>query len=355
MIFTIGPVLMHDYTKEVAGMQLPYFRTAQFSEVVKSTTAMYNAAAFATEGDETIFLTCSGTGAMEATVLNCLSQDTKVLIINGGTFGERWVELCKLHSIPHDVVSVPFEKDLDEEMLKPFRKRGYFALLVNIHETGIGKLYDAKMLSRFCAEEGMYFFADAISSIFADEYKIKELKTDITIVSSQKALALTPGLAVVTVSERLYNEVILKKKSPDMYFSFAAHITEAKRGQTPFTPAVGIIFQLQKRLEKILEKGVENVIKETNGLASYFRQNVVRLPVEIPSYTLSNCITPILLQKGNAKRLFEILLDKYDIHVTPSPQPHTDKMLRISSIGALEKKHYDKLLEIMDKELKNLI
>lgn len=341
-LFTVGPVNMFDYTLKTAGMQLPYFRTHQFSDVIYEINDLFKTACNAPKDSEVFVLTASGTAAMEATVLNCFNENTKVLIVSGGTFGKRFEELCELHNIPYDVVRVPLDKDLTEEMLNLYKENEYFAMLINKHETGIGKLYDSKLISDFCKTKNMYLIVDAISTLFADKYDMSELGADLTFVSSQKALALTPGITVVAVTKRLYENVIVKNKKKTLYFDFVDCVVQSRRGQTPFTPAVGIMFQLRERLQKIVEYGVEKEIERTNDLATYFRSKVKNIPFSLPKYTLSNCITPISSMSVNTRTLFEILKDEYDLVALA---PNDESVLRIGHIGNLVKEDYDELID----------
>lgn len=346
-LFTIGPVNMFDYTRKTGEMQLPYFRTAQFSEVVLEINSLFKKASYAPDDSEVVILTASGTAAMEATITNCLNTNTRVLVVNGGTFGHRFEELCRFHSIPHDVLHVPFNEDLTAEMLDRYSNKGYFAMLINKHETGIGKLYSSSLISDFCKKENMYLLVDAISSIFADEYNIKQIGADITFVSSQKALALPPGISIVVISKRIYDNVIKKNKQSNMYLSFEDYVINAKRGQTPYTPAVGIIYQLRERLSHLVNDGIDKEVERINQLAGYFRERIVELPFTVPAYTLSNCITPIITQKVNVKKMFELLIERYGIFVTPCPDPNAKTMLRIGHIGDLNKTDYDDLIDKM--------
>ncbi len=104
-LFAIGPVEMFEETLEIGGKQVPYFRNDEFSQVVFSASAGLKRLLFNEKG-EIILLTCSGTGAMEATVMNCFTKEDNLIVINGGSFGNRFVQICEVHEIPHKVVEV---------------------------------------------------------------------------------------------------------------------------------------------------------------------------------------------------------------------------------------------------------
>ena len=99
--FTVGPVQMDDETRKIGMNQIPYFRTSEFSNLMLENENLIKKFAIAPENSRAVFMTGSGTASMEATVLNCLTKDDKVLVVNGGSFGKRFVELLKLYEIPH--------------------------------------------------------------------------------------------------------------------------------------------------------------------------------------------------------------------------------------------------------------
>lgn len=98
-LFTVGPTEMYDEIKFIGGKQVPYFRTKEFSDVMLSIDCLLKKYLHTSRESKIIYLTASGTGAMEATVMNCLSNKDKILIINGGTFGERFKKICDLYSL----------------------------------------------------------------------------------------------------------------------------------------------------------------------------------------------------------------------------------------------------------------
>ena len=352
-IYTLGPVEMFPATLKKSSEQIPYFRTPEFSEIVLDCERMIKDFAGAGDEDRVVLLTCSGTGAMEATVLNCLTKDDHVLVIDGGTFGHRFVEMCELHQIPHEVIHLDAEEAFSEEQLDKYQNENLTALLVNIDETSTGQLYPLEMLSDFCKKKGMYLIVDAISSFLVDSFNQRQSGVDITIVSSQKALALAPGLSIVIISERMLKDRIEKNTCPVMYFDFNDHLNNAKRGQTPFTPAVGIILQLHQRLQGIKEKGVQEEIDNIARIAMDFRERVRKsgLPVRLPDYPMSNACTTLIFDDGRAYEVHEILKNKYGLIVTPSGGTKKKHILRVGHLGNLTINDNIELIDAMKNVL----
>ena len=227
-LFTIGPVEMFPETLEIGGKQVPYFRNDEFSQVVFSASAGLKRLLFNKNG-EIILLTSSGTGAMEATVMNCFTKEDNLIVIEGGSFGHRFAQICEVHDIPHKSVKVENGETLTKDMIEDvIGDEKFTGLLVNLDETSNGQLYDIKMLSEVCCENDLIFVVDAISAFLADEINMDKYGIDAIILSSQKALSLAPGLSVVALSEKILKRVeVIDSKS--IYFDFKDHLKNAER------------------------------------------------------------------------------------------------------------------------------
>ena len=262
-LFTIGPVEMFPETLEIGGKQVPYFRNDEFSQVVFSASAGLKRLLF-NENGKIILLTCSGTGAMEATIMNCFTKKDNLIIIDGGSFGHRFTQICDTHEIPYKAVKVEQGETLTKDMIDEVIDSGKFTgFLVNLDETSIGQLYDIQMISEVCEEHRLLLVVDAISAFLADEVNMDKYGIDAVILSSQKALSLAPGLSVVALSERMLERVaVIDPKS--IYFDFKDYLKNSERGQTPFTPAVRVIIELEEIVKRFEKKGIENMIQETS-------------------------------------------------------------------------------------------
>lgn len=349
--FTVGPVQSSDIVRTIGSKQIPYFRTTEFSAIMLENEKIVLKFANAPEGARAVFMTASGTGSMEATVVNVLTRKDKVLIINGGSFGQRFVQLLQMHQIPHTEVIPPFGDTVTEEQLFVFENCGYTALLVNIHETSTGVLYDAEMLGRFCKRNGMLFIVDAISSFLADPFDMKTLCADVMIAGSQKALACPPGVSIIILSQRAICRV--NSNNPNcMYLNLKTALENQARGQTPFTPAVGILLQIHERLKEIEKAGgADYEINKAAMLAQYFRRRITGLPLKIFSSRLSNAVTPLHPLTISAYTIFEKLKNEYGIWICPNGGELRDKVMRVGHIGELSTEDYDILISALENIL----
>lgn len=348
-LFTVGPAQMYQHTLEVRNHVVPYFRTPEFSELMLDNKKLMLKMMDADTDSEIIFLTASGSGAMEATVINCFNENDKLLVISGGTFGERFEKICELHKIPYIALKLGHDEELTEKHLQKYDKQGFTGLLVNLHETYTGQLYNIDIIHDFCKRNGLYLIVDAISTFMCDEYHMKKYDIDATIVSSQKGLCLAPGLSMVVLSSRIVNEKIKQYQIQSMYFDFNDYLTNIQRGQTPFTPCVGILFELNDMLHYIDNQGIDNRINEVRSRAEYFRGKIAGLPIHLPPFPLSNAISPIRFEKDIAMEFFTYLKDEKNIMVNPVGGKLGKCSIRVAHIGDLDFADYDILLQ----EIKN--
>ena len=229
---------MYPSTKTIRNKGIVHFRTDEYSTIVKTTLSKLSDMLSNPVKNSLIYLAASGTAAMEAVVENCTTTKDKALVINGGAFGQRFCDLLKYHNIPFDSINIKWNEALKKEHLFPYENNNYTTLFVNIHETSSGQLYNISMLSDFCKRNNMYLIVDAISSFLADEYDMQKYGIDVTIISSQKGLCLSPGMSFVSFSNRMLEKINNNPLPSSKYFDFKDYLNNITRGQTPYTPPV---------------------------------------------------------------------------------------------------------------------
>lgn len=345
--FTVGPVQSSDTIRAIGADQVPYFRTEEFSEVMLENERLIKKFAHTTEDSRVVFMTCSGSGGMEAAIINCLTKQDKVLVVNGGSFGERFVELLTLHDIPFTEIKLEFGKALRPEHLVPYEGQKYTAFLLQKHETSTGVHYDVNLVSDFCIRNGCFLIVDTISTFLCDSFDMAALNVDVMITGSQKALACPPGIAVMALAPSAL-ERIGKTKCCCQYLDLNLALKNQERGQTPWTPAVGILRQINVRLKEIdAAGGVEREIKRTAYLANYFRNKIKEhnLPFKIISESLSNAVTPLHPTTQSAYEIFLKTKDEYGMWICPNGGNLKDTIFRVGHIGCLTEADYDQLID----------
>ena len=333
--FTVGPVMSSEAVCAIGAEQVPYFRTAEFSATMKENEALMTQFTKAPEGSRVVFITGSGTASMEATVMNVFTPADKVLVVNGGSFGHRFVQLCEIHDIPHTEIALEMGHKLTAEHLAPYEGQGYTGFLVNLDETSTGVLYDINLISQFCHRNNIFLVVDSISSFLADPFNMQALGVDVMITGSQKALACPPGISIIVLAPQAV-ERVCSREVKSMYFNLKDALKNGERGQTPFTPAVGILRQINARLKEIeAAGGVESENQRMAALAADFREKIKDLPFTIVSQSLSNAVTPLHPHNVSAYDIFLKLKDEYHIWVCPNGGDMADKVFRVGHLGAL--------------------
>ncbi|MBR6124945.1 MAG: aminotransferase class V-fold PLP-dependent enzyme [Fibrobacter sp.] len=350
--FTVGPVQSSDAVRAIGAEQVPYFRTAEFSELMFENERLVKKFAKASDDSRVVFITGSGSAGMETAIMNTLTPADKAIVVNGGSFGHRFVELCELHEIPFTEIKLQPGKALKAEHLKEFEGKGYTTFIVNKHETSTGVHYDMQLISDFCKRNNLFLIVDCISTFLADPFDMATLGADVMITGSQKALACPPGISVMALSPKALTR-IEQIKCKCQYLDLKIALKNAERGQTPWTPAVSILRQINVRLKEIdANGGVEAEIARTASLANYFRERIKGLPFEIVSESLSNAVTPLHPTTASAYDIFLKIKDEYGMWICPNGGEMKDTVFRVGHIGALTTADYDKLIDAF-KDLKS--
>ena len=351
--FTVGPVQSNEKVREIGSKQVPYFRTSEFSELMLENERLIKKFADAEEKARAVFITGSGTASMEAVIINTLSNNDKALIVNGGSFGQRFVELCKIHEIKYDEIKLEIGKNLSKEILNEYDGKDYTTFLINVHETSTGVLYDMDLVSEFCKKNNLFLITDCISTFLADYYSMKNYNADVMITGSQKALACQPGISIIVLSEMAIKRVE-NNNSKCMYLDLKNALSNGERGQTPFTPAVGILIQINERLKQIEDAGgVESEIDKVRVIAEDFRNKIKieNLPFEYITDSMSNAVTSIHPTSASANDIFLELKDNYGIWICPNGGDLKEKIFRVGHIGDLTINDNDILINAF-KDLK---
>ncbi len=342
-IFTPGPVKMADDILAIGAKQTPYFRNAEFSKVLFECEENLLNVVNAPQNSRVLFLTASGTAGMEASVQNLIAKEDKTLVINGGGFGQRFVDICKLHEINHVDMKIEENNLSDTSVLEEHSDAKAF--LINAHETSIGLLYDLQATGDFCKQNNILNIVDGISMFVTDELDMQKFNIDALILSSQKGLALPPGISMIVLNPKAIQKL---QPQSSMYFDFQNYLDDGKRGQTPFTPAVTILLQLHFRLTQIMQKGIASELQNAKEIAEYFRKAIKALPLKLYSNTMANAMTT--LSPSNNMSAWAIVndLDKeYNIIVAPNGGKLKDKIFRVSHMGAMTMEYTDILIDAL--------
>ena len=267
--------------------------------------------------------------------MNCFTKEDKVLVINGGSFGHRFVELCEIHEIPYVSLNLEHGRKLTKDKLYEYDNKGFTGLLVNVDETSTAVLYNTEMIGEFCKKNDMFFVCDCVSSFLADPFHMAECDADVMITGTQKVLACPPGISIIVLAPRAL-ERVEASKAKTMYFDLKDALKNQERGQTPFTPAVGILLQINARFKEIDRSGgADAEVARVAAQAEDFRKKIKGLPFEMVSESPANGVTSLHPTTASAYDIFLKLKDEYGIWVCPNGGDMKDTVFRVGHIGAL--------------------
>lgn len=354
--FTAGPVEMSERTRQLGAQKLPYFRTADFSKQMLAAEEAFLRLAGAPDASRAVFLTGSGTAAMEAAVMNVFAPGDRALIVNGGGFGQRFCEMCDFHGVPYDAIALDTGEPLTTDALAAFDPARYTAFLVNLHETSTGTLFDIGLIGDYCRRHGLLLIVDAISAFIADPFNMAADGVDVLITSSQKALAAAPGVSLMAMSPRAL-ERIEANPPKSYYLDLRRALADGARGQTPFTPAEGVLIQLFFRLRELSGGGMERERAHMRELALDFRARLQGLPLRVATKSPSNAVTPLYTREGvSAHGVFETLMNEYRVYVCPNGGALRSRLFRVGHMGALTLDDNTRLLDALrDMERRGLL
>ncbi|MBT5370007.1 MAG: alanine--glyoxylate aminotransferase family protein, partial [Nitrospinaceae bacterium] len=252
-----GPTPVPPEVLEAMARPLMHHRTkdfeALFEEVRAGLSWLYQ-----DEGD-VITLAASGSGGMEATVANLLSPGDKALIVEGGKFGERWVEICAAYGIETDVLSVEWGRSVNvDEIEARLKAGGHQALFVQASETSTGSKHDVQKIAETVrrVSPDTLIGVDAITALGVYDIQPAGWDIDAVITGSQKALMLPPGLAFVWLSERAWAAAEVSK-SPRYYFDLRIERKSQAKNTTAWTPAISLVAGLKVAFDMMQKEGLE--------------------------------------------------------------------------------------------------
>lgn len=293
---------------------------------------------FQTQNDIIIY-PASGTGAMEAAIVNTTSPGDKVLSISIGAFGDRFAEIAK--NFGADVIKCNFEwgETADISVVEKTLKEnpGIKVILATHNETSTGVVQDIEKIAELSKKYNCLLLVDAISSLGAIDLKTDLWGVDIVVAGSQKALMLPPGLSFVCVSQKAW-DASEKATSPKYYWQFKLYKKWMPKGQTPYTPALPQLYGLRESLKIILnEIGLENNFKRHKILAKATREGIKALGFELlckDENIASPTVTSIIGKENiEIKKLRKILREKYNIVTAGGQGKLEDKIFRIGHLG----------------------
>jgi len=328
-----GPTPVPETVLSAAAEPIIHHRTPEFSKIFMEVSEGLKYV-FGTKEDVYI-LTSSGTGAMEAAVINLLSPGDKALTINGGKFGERWGNICKAFGIQHKEIVFEWGKDYTKEQLEAELKSnpGTKAVFCQLSETSTGAIFDVKGFGEVISKTEAVLVLDGISGTGATPCPMDDWHVDVMVSGSQKSFMIPPGLAYIAISQKAW-KLAETAKCPKFYFDAKKAKKNLADKTTPWTPAVSLIIQQKKALDIILAMGLEKLYAHHRTLADATRAGVKALGLELLSERPGNILTAVKTPAAiDGVKIVKTMQAKYMAYIAGAQDPYKGKFFRIAHLG----------------------
>jgi aspartate aminotransferase-like enzyme len=330
-----GPTPCPKEVLQTMSRQMINHRGPEFAQLLANVTNKLKQM-FQTKND-LFLLTGSGTGGLEAAVVNTLSPGDKVLSVSIGVFGERFAAIAE--EFGAEVTPLRFEwgKAADADSVRRALKAEpkIKAVLVTHNETSTGVTNDLASISSVIKEADKLLLVDAISSLGSIDLPVDKWHCDITITGSQKGWMVPPGLAMVSVSQEGW-QANQKAKMPRFYWDFAKAKSYLEKGETPWTPVVSVVFALEVALDMILKDGLTNVFARQARIGQAAREGVKSLGLSLfaEESHASNTVTSVAASNGlDTKKMLKILREEHQVVLAGGQQKLDGKIFRIGHLG----------------------
>ena len=352
-----GPVPLPDDILKLAGSQMINHRGPEYADMLEKMSSNLKTV-FMTNND-VYFITSSGTGAMEAAIVNTISPGDKILSIIIGVFGERFAEIAEAYG--GDVTTLNFDlgqaADLDQirETLRELSNVKAVIFTHNESSTGV-----SNPLEEICAivhqESDALILVDAVSSAGGVPIAVDAWGIDVVATASQKSWISPPGIAMVSFSKKAW-EAHGKSTSPKYYLDVQQYEDYLQIGQPPFTPCLSVMFTLEIALQSMVDEGIENVFARHHQIAQHTRDGAKALGLELlpdPRFA-SNTVTAIKLpEEVDGKEFLSRVIKNHNVILGGGQKSLTGKIFRIGHMGWVEKSHIDEALTAAGDTLKTM-
>lgn len=312
-------------------------RSSDFSEIMAE--VVQNLKWLHQTQSDVLILTASGTGAMEAGIINFLSPGDRVLVGCNGKFGDRWGEVCEAYGLQTERITAEWGKAIDPEQfrekLEADREKTIKAVIVTHSETSTGVLNDLETINRHVKAHGeALIMVDTVTSLGAISVPMDEWGLDVVGSGSQKGYMIPPGLGFVAVGARAW-EAYKTAKLPRYYLDLGKYKKDAAKNTTPFTPPVNMFFALQAALRMMQAEGLETMFARHKRLTEATRAAIkaLGLPLLTTDEAASPAITAVIPDRVDAEKVRSTMKKRFDIVLAGGQDQLKGKIFRIGHLG----------------------
>ena len=344
-----GPTPCPDEVLQAMAQQMMNHRGPEFIQIMEGITAKLKEV-FQTKND-LLVLTGSGTGGLEAAIVNVLSPGDKVLAVTIGVFGDRFATIAREFGAEVTKLSAEWGKAADVDAIRKILQDEpkIKAVLVTHNETSTGVTNDLAAISSLVKGFNKLLLVDAISSMGSINLPVDDWHCDIAITGSQKGWMVPPGLTMVSVSEEAW-KAHAEARMPRVYWDFSRAKSSLEKGQTPWTPAVSVLYGLSVSLGMMLAEGLPNIIARHARIGKTAREGVksMGLPLYAEEGYASNTVTAVAGANGlDIPKLVKIMREEHGIVLAGGQQSLSGKIFRIGHLGWVQETEIEDVLSIL--------
>lgn len=354
-LLTPGPTPLPPQISLAMARPIIHHRTPQFQEILKEVNLGLKWV-FQTTNDVFI-ISSSGTGAMEAAVVNLLSYGDTALVVQGGKFGERWTEICNSYGIKAEIIDVEWGKAIDPELIKKklAANPAIKAVFTTLCETSTGVDTDIAAIGKIIKETPAVLVVDAISGLGAVDIKTDIWGIDMVVSGSQKGLMLPPGLGFISVSPKAW-KLVESSKTGRYYLDLRKAKKALDKNDTPFTSSITLIIALNEAIKMMQKDGLEYIFNRHKTMADATRAAMKALGLELFAPTAaSNGVTAVKVPAGiDGEKLVKTMRDTYGVTIAGGQAELKGKIFRIAHMGYIAESDIITGLACIEKVLTQL-
>ncbi|HIE44490.1 MAG TPA: alanine--glyoxylate aminotransferase family protein [Candidatus Omnitrophica bacterium] len=335
-LLTPGPTPLPPQVTAALGRPIIHHRTDEYRQLFKEVNEQLKYL-FQTKQDVFTFAS-SGTGAMEAAVVNLLTEGEKALVVKGGKFGERWAEICEAFRVEVIPMEIEWGKSPSPDAIKEALDRNpdIKVVFTTLCETSTGAKTDICGIAEVVDRTDTVIATDAISALGAMELKMDEWGIDVVVAGSQKGIMLPPGLAFISLSEK--TQTLTERAGlPSYYWNLNRYKKSIQKGETPYTPSVSLVVALREALRLIEDEGIENVWKRHALMAEATREAIKALRLELLASSPAEAVTAVKLPDTiDGLKLYNIMKNELGVQVAGGQAHLKGKIIRIAHLGHMD-------------------
>ena len=331
-----GPTSLPDAVREAGARQMVNHRGPEFA--VLQNRVIDRLKTFYKTQNDVLIVTAAGTGGLESAIVSFLSPGDKVLAVTIGAFGDRFAKIATAYGAEVTKQSYEWGQAAHPAKVRDALAAGgpWKAVLLTQNETSTAvtnPIAELAAAAKAAAPDAL-IIVDAISGLGAVPFETDAWGLDVVVSGSQKAWMVAPGLSFVAVSPRAW-EAAAVAKMPKFYFDLVAHKTSAESGQTPWTPAVAVMFQLDVALEMMEQETLPEIWKRHAAVGAAVRAGLQTLGFKLladPAYA-SNTVTGAWIPEDLDWKTFNGKLRKLGLVVAGGQGALKGKIFRIGHLG----------------------